>query len=93
MGENTEKYITFSVSIKEELDNGKTVTCKIRFIESCRFMSKKLLSLVDNLSEGLHNYECVDCKSYLDYLETKDDQLILRCFKCKKNHKKTLIKI
>ena len=56
-------------------------------------MSKKLLSLVDNLSEGLHNYECVDCKSYLDYLETKDDQLILRCFKCKKDHKKTSIKI
>ena len=26
LGENTEKYITFSVSIKEELDNGKTVT-------------------------------------------------------------------
>ena len=26
LGENTEKYITFSVPIKKELDNGKTVT-------------------------------------------------------------------
>ena len=25
LGENTEKYITFSVPIKKELDNGKTI--------------------------------------------------------------------
>ena len=25
-----------------------------------------LSSLVDNLSEGLHNNKCEDCKSYLD---------------------------
>ena len=27
LGENTEKYITFSVSIKKILDNGKTIAC------------------------------------------------------------------
>ena len=27
LGENTEKYITFSVSIKKTLDNGKTIAC------------------------------------------------------------------
>ena len=37
-GENTEKYITFSVPIKREHDNRKTVTYKIKFIDSCRFM-------------------------------------------------------
>ena len=26
LGENTEKYITFSVPIKKEHDNGKTIT-------------------------------------------------------------------
>ena len=26
LGEYTEKYITFSLSIKKELDNGKTIT-------------------------------------------------------------------
>ena len=36
--ENTKKYITFSVPIKKEHDNGKTVTYKIKFIDSCRFM-------------------------------------------------------
>ena len=49
LGENTEKYITFSVPIKKEHDNGKTITYKIKFIDSCRFMQSKLSDLVDNL--------------------------------------------
>ena len=48
-------------------------------------MPRKLSNLADNSSDGLHNYECIDCKSYLGYMETKADQLILRCFNCKKN--------
>ena len=54
LGENTEKYITFSVPIKKEHDNGKTTTYKLRFIDSYRFMSASLSSLVDNLS-GINN--------------------------------------
>ena len=38
LGENTEKYITFSVPIKKEYDNGKTITYKIKFIDSWSFM-------------------------------------------------------
>ena len=34
-----EKYITFSVPIKKEGDNGKKVAYKLRFIDSFRFMS------------------------------------------------------
>ena len=49
LGENTEKYITFSVPTKKGLGNGKSITCKIKFIDSFRFIS----SLVDNLSEGI----------------------------------------
>ena len=48
LGENTEKYITFSIPIKKEHDNGKTITYKIKFIDSCRFMPTKLSDLVDN---------------------------------------------
>ena len=33
LGENTEKYITFSVPLKD--DNGKTITYKIKFIDTC----------------------------------------------------------
>ena len=51
-------------------------------------MSSSLSSLVDNLSEGRHSDKCTDCKSCLDYMITKDDELIFRCFECKKNYKK-----
>ena len=51
-------------------------------------MSRSLSNLVDNLSEGLHNDKCIDCKSCLDYMITKDDQLIFRCFECKRNYNK-----
>ena len=43
-------------------------------------MSSSLSILVDNLSEGLHNDRCIDCKSRLDYMATKDEQLLFRCF-------------
>ena len=74
--------------IKKGLDNGKSITYKIKFIDSFRFMSSSLSSLVDNLSEGLHSDNCTDCKYYLDYLIIKEAQLIFRCFGCKKNYKK-----
>ena len=51
LGENTEKYITFSVPMKKERDNDKTITYKIMFVDTCRFMPSKLSDLVDNLSE------------------------------------------
>ena len=40
----------------------------------------------------LHNDGCIDCKSYLDYMTTKDEQSIFRCFRCKKNSKKDFSK-
>ena len=51
LGENMQKYITFSAPIKKEHDNGKTTTYKLKFIDTCRFMQSSLSNLVDNLSE------------------------------------------
>ena len=56
-------------------------------------MSTSLSKLIDNLSEGLHNDECKDCKSCLDYVTIKDNQgsstqLIFRRFSCKKSYGK-----
>ena len=61
LGENTEKYITFSLPIKKELDNDKIIIYKLKFIDSYRFMSALLSSLVDNLSE-INEKECESCK-------------------------------
>ena len=64
------------------------VSCKVKFIDSFRFMSSSLSNLVDDLFEELYSDKCTDCKSYLDYMTTKDEQLIIRCFECKKNYEK-----
>ena len=88
LGKNTEKYIIFSVLIKNELGNGQAITYKIKFIDSIRFISSSLSNLVDNLSERLYNYKCTDCKSCLDYTSTKDNKLMFKCAEYHKNHKK-----
>ena len=89
LGENTEKYKTFSAPIKKKIENKNIeITYKIKFIDSYRFMSMPLSKLIDNLSVGLHNNTCVDCKSYLDYIKTKNEKLILKCFNCKQHYEK-----
>ena len=60
LGENTEKYITFSVPVKKEAYNNKLITYKLKFIDSYRCMSTSLSSLVDNLSE-ISKKECKSC--------------------------------
>ena len=78
IGENAEKYITFSVPIKKGHDNGKTSTCKLKFIDSFRFMLTSLSHLVDNLSE-IYKNECKACmerkniKSECDFIELENN--------------------
>ena len=104
LGENSEKYITFSVPIKKKIENKDLeITYKIKFIDSYRFMSTSLSKLVDNLSEGIHNNKCADCKSNLDYvrittarpsslerssLKRKNEKLLLKCFNFDSYYKK-----
>ena len=102
LGENTEKYITFSVPIKKKIENKDLeITYKIKFIDSYRFMASSLSKLVDNLSDGIHNNKCSGCGFNLDYikitaertagpssLERKNEKLILECYNCKQRYKK-----
>ena len=48
IGDNMEKYISFSVPINKECDNGKIITYNLKFIDSFLFMSTSLSELVDN---------------------------------------------
>ena len=50
LGENTEKYISFTVPFKKAI-NDKEIKHRIRISDSCRFMHDSLSNLVDNPSE------------------------------------------
>ena len=95
LGENTEKYITFSIPIKKEHGNAKTIAYKITFIDSCRFMQSKLSDLVYNLSET-NNKECKTCmerkniKSECDFIGFKNNRLNYRCKECKGTSTKSI---
>ena len=93
LGENTEKYLTFSVPIKKKIESKDIeITYRIKFIDSFRFIATSLSNLVDNLTEDIHGDKCVDCKSDLSYMKVIDEDLIFRCFNCKKTIRKKLTK-
>ena len=69
LGENKEKYITFSVPIKKESNEDGTIIYIIKFMDSFRSMSTSLSTLVDNLSNRIHdNRNCTKCNSSLEYI-------------------------
>ena len=61
IGDNMKKYITFSVPIKKECHNNKTITYKTKFIDSFRFMPDSLSNLADTTSGIYNSIECISC--------------------------------
>ena len=93
LGENKEKYITFSVPIKKESNEDETIIYRIKFIDSFRFTSTSLSTLVDNLLSNkiIDNGKCADCKSYLEFIKIRNSgRLIFECFDCKRSYQKDI---
>ena len=94
LGENTEKYKTSSVPIEKEVTNTDrdgnesvvTISYKIKFIDSARFMATSLSNLVDNLREGIHKIKCKDCDCFLEYESVKDNLIKYKYLSCNKNY-------
>ena len=90
IGDNMENYITFSVPIKKEINNGKIVTYKLKLIDSFRFMSNSLSELVHNTSEFFKSEECKSCiektkiNSECCFVRLKNKRLICKCKKKEK---------
>ena len=96
IGENTEKYISFSVNVQEDIDNNddvdeeeerKSKNYRLRFIDCFSFMNFSLDSLRDNLSEI--NYKtCVKCKEriksvqYCKFIDLSNKKSRYKCLKC-----------
>ena len=105
-------HITFSVPIKKEIKktnkNGeeitKTISYKLKLIDSTIIMASSISNLADNLAEGIHKIKCKyrhdnnkceecgikykDCECYLQYTNIKDDLLVYKCSCCNKNYQK-----
>ena len=88
-----QKSTSFSVSIEKEViktnkdDNESVVTIsyKIKFIDSARFMATSLSNLVDNLTEGIHKIKCKDYDCFLEYESVKDNLMKYKSLSCSKN--------
>ena len=94
LGDNMEKYITFSVPIKKRIENkNMDITYRLKFIHSFRFLSTSLSKLVDNLTDGVHNDKCVNCKSNLCFVRTINETLLFECVDCKKEYEKKFNKV
>ena len=92
LGENKEKYITFSVPIKKRIENKNIdITYKIKLIDSFRSMATSLSKLVDNLTEGIHNDKCNKCESNLCFVNAMNETYHSNALIVKKNIKKILI--
>ena len=90
---NTEKYKTFSVRLekavtkidKDGTESVVTVSYKIRFIDSARFMATSLSNRVDNLTEDSYKviYKGWDC--FLEYQSVKNNLIKYNCLSCNKD--------
>ena len=113
---NSEKCKSLSVPIKKEGKrigiNGenytKTISYKVKFIGSARFIASSLSNCVNNLVEEIHKIKCKlgdgnekckacgvkykDCECCLRYTNVKDN-LVYKCLCCNSNHQKCLIEI
>ena len=99
-----EIYITFSVPAKKEVNNDtgsdgkkkKTITYKLKFIDSFRFMPTSLSKLID-ITSGIFN--SIECKSSIEkikinseccFVGLKNNRLIYRYKECKEEWRRPI---
>ena len=59
-----------------------TISFKLKFFDSEKFMASSLSSLADNLAEGIHKIKCKDCDCLLEYESSKDNSINYKCRFC-----------
>ena len=80
--------------MEKKLQKYVSISFKLKFINSGRFMVSSLSNLVDNLAEGIHTIKCTNCKTCcLEYTHLKDGLIEFKCLYCYKISKKNLCKL
>ena len=64
---------------KDRNESIVTMSYKIKFIDSARFMMSSLSNLVDNLAEGIHKTKCKGCASFLEHKCINDNLINYNC--------------
>ena len=85
---------TFSVPIEKKITEANkdgnesvaTISYKIKFIDSARFMATSLSNLVNDPTEGIHKIKCKDCDYFLEYESVKDNLINHECLSCNKEY-------
>ena len=63
-----------------------TISYKIKFIDSARFMATSLSDLVHNVTEGIHKIRYKDYDCFLEYESVKDNLIKHKCLSCNKDY-------
>ena len=64
---------------KDSNESVVTISYKIKFSDSARFMATSLSNLVDNLKEGIHQIKCKDFDCFFEYESVKENSLKCKC--------------
>ena len=91
---------TFSVPIEKEItkidknsnESVVTISYKIKFIDSARFMATLLSNFAYNLTEGNRKTKCGDCDCFLEYESVKENSIEYKCLSCNKSIRTKLTK-
>ena len=85
LGENTEKYINFSVPVEEKFPKDKIIIHKLKFIDSFRFMSSNYQTLlIIYLKFTAKSDEHVKKEKVCDFIGLKNNKLHHKGNKCRK---------
>ena len=68
--------MSFSIHLKKQKINGKSITYNLKFIDSIRFMNDSLSNLVDNLSE-LYTCKCLNKKDQDINIKYKEQKVLI----------------
>ena len=71
---------------KDDYESVVTISYKIKFIDSARFMATSLSNLADNLTEQVHKTKCKGCDCFLEYESVKNNLIQYKCLSCNEDY-------
>ena len=73
-----------------ENEGAVTMSYKVNFFDSARFVTTSLSNLVDNLIEAIHKIKCKDYDFFLEYEILQDNLIKSKCLSCNKDYSNKL---